>query len=224
MIPLYHKEGRALMPKRVDHAQRRREIADALLRAARSDGLHATGVREVAAEAGVSVRLVQYYFDNKAKLLLGGLQRLGERIAERISEHAAALPPTSSSRDRVETVLGALLPADELTRDLYAVHAQYAALALTDPHLAAQPYADGASNLQAEITRMVREAQQAGEIRPGRHPEHASLALVALTTGLAAGIVADHHNLSAARIALQEHLDSLFTTKGAALTSAQASA
>jgi AcrR family transcriptional regulator len=28
-------------------------------------GLHATGMREVAAEAGVSLRLVQYYFGTK---------------------------------------------------------------------------------------------------------------------------------------------------------------
>jgi AcrR family transcriptional regulator len=44
------------VPKRVDHEERRRQIADALLRAAAARGLHATGMREVAAEAGVSLR------------------------------------------------------------------------------------------------------------------------------------------------------------------------
>ena len=45
------------MPKRVDHEKRRRQTAGALLRTAATCGLHATGMREVAAEAGVSRRL-----------------------------------------------------------------------------------------------------------------------------------------------------------------------
>jgi len=48
--------------KRVDHEERWRQIADAPLRTAAARGLHATGMSEVAAEAGVSVRLVQCYF------------------------------------------------------------------------------------------------------------------------------------------------------------------
>ena len=48
------------MPKRVDHEERRQQIAEALLRTAAARGLHATGMREVGAEAGVSLRVVQY--------------------------------------------------------------------------------------------------------------------------------------------------------------------
>jgi hypothetical protein len=39
------------VPKRVDHDERRRQIADSLVRTAATRGLHATGMREVAAEA-----------------------------------------------------------------------------------------------------------------------------------------------------------------------------
>ena len=39
------------------------------MRTAAARGLHATGMREVAAEAGVSLRLVQYYFGTKEELL-----------------------------------------------------------------------------------------------------------------------------------------------------------
>lgn len=49
-------------PKRVDHEQRRRQIGEALLRVASTRGLQSATMREVAAEAGVSLRLVQYYF------------------------------------------------------------------------------------------------------------------------------------------------------------------
>ncbi len=71
------------MPKRVDHEERRRQIADALLRTAATRGLHATGMREVAAEAGVSLRLVQYYFGTKEELLLFAMQQLAAQFAER---------------------------------------------------------------------------------------------------------------------------------------------
>ena len=71
------------MPKRVDHEVRRRQIADALLRTAATRGLHATGMREVAAEAGVSLRLVQYYFGTKEELLLAAMQHLAAQFSER---------------------------------------------------------------------------------------------------------------------------------------------
>jgi AcrR family transcriptional regulator len=48
------------VPKRVDHGLRRREIADAVGRITARGGLGAATFREVAAEAGVSVRLIQY--------------------------------------------------------------------------------------------------------------------------------------------------------------------
>src|SRR5580704_12067754 len=90
MIRVYHQKilmtderygGR--VPKRVDHEARRRQIADALVRTAAARGLHATGMREVAAEAGVSLRLVQYYFGTKEELLLAAMQQLAAQFSDR---------------------------------------------------------------------------------------------------------------------------------------------
>ena len=90
MIRTYHQQDPAgnegyggRVPKRVDHEERRRQIADALLRVAATRGLHATGMREVAAEAGVSLRLVQYYFGTKEELLLAAMQHLAARFSAR---------------------------------------------------------------------------------------------------------------------------------------------
>ena len=84
------------MPKRVDHEERRRQIADALLRTAATRGLHATGMREVAAEAGVSLRLVQYYFGAREELMLAAIQRLAARF--RRTGHDADQPDQRDSR------------------------------------------------------------------------------------------------------------------------------
>jgi AcrR family transcriptional regulator len=84
------------VPKRVDHEERRRQIADALLRTAATRGLHATGMREVAAEAGVSLRLVQYYFGTKEELLLAAMQHLAVQFAERAMARINRLKETES--------------------------------------------------------------------------------------------------------------------------------
>src|SRR6476661_9337119 len=90
MVRVYHKTDPTVdqgygerVPKRVDHEERRRQIADALLRTAATRGLHATGMREVAAEAGVSLRLVQYYFGTKEELLLAAMQHLAAQFSDR---------------------------------------------------------------------------------------------------------------------------------------------
>lgn len=53
------------------------------MRTAATRGLHATGMREVAAEAGVSLRLVQYYFGTKEELLLAAMQQLAAQFSDR---------------------------------------------------------------------------------------------------------------------------------------------
>ncbi|MGE2771299.1 TetR family transcriptional regulator [Rhodococcus sp. 1.20] len=53
------------MPRLVDHEVRQREITDAVRRVIVDGGLAAVTFQSVAAEAGISVRLVQYYFGTK---------------------------------------------------------------------------------------------------------------------------------------------------------------
>src|SRR3978361_1145366 len=71
------------VPRRVDHDERRRELTAALLRIASTRGLQAVSMREVAAEAGVSLRVVQYYFADKRTLMASGLAELVARMGRR---------------------------------------------------------------------------------------------------------------------------------------------
>jgi hypothetical protein len=77
------------MPRRVDHEERRAPITAALLRIASTRGLQAVSMREVAAEAGVSLRPVQYYFTDKRPLMRPGLDELAARLDRRVKERAA---------------------------------------------------------------------------------------------------------------------------------------
>lgn len=189
------------MPKRVDHEQRRSEIAAALVRCARARGLHAVGFREVAGEAGVSVNLVQYYFPTKEQLLAGGLAHLRERMTARLRDRLAALPDPDDPAKRVRATVRELLPTDEVGADLYTVHAAYAALALTDPVLATQPHTAGPDELQPELAALLARAA------PGRDAEQTAVTLLALGTGLAAYLASGHLTREAAVAALDAHLD-----------------
>jgi AcrR family transcriptional regulator len=65
------------LPNRVDH-EKRRQIVGAPLRSAAGRGLHAAGMRDVAAKADLSLRMVQYYFGTNEELLLFAAQRIEE--------------------------------------------------------------------------------------------------------------------------------------------------
>ncbi|ONH32759.1 TetR/AcrR family transcriptional regulator [Pseudofrankia asymbiotica] len=195
------------MPKRVDHDQRRRHIADALLRVAAARGLHTAGFREVAAEAGVSVRLVQYYFETKEQLLLFGLCRVGEQFTERVLPRLAAAGLSATGRERIELVLLATLPLDAESRSLHVLYNQYFALALTDPALAAQPYASDPDTLEAWLIDQLRACQADGRLAPDQDPADEALALLALGVGLGNAILGGRRSPDDARRILARHLD-----------------
>src|ERR1700733_8504211 len=130
------------VPKRVDHEERRRQISDALLRTAATRGLHATGMREVAAEAGVSLRLVQYYFGTKEELLLAAMQHLATQFAGRAMARINRLKETDtpvSPRAVIAAILTEGLPADDERRTFTVLYTAYFALSLPDPALAIAP-------------------------------------------------------------------------------------
>ncbi|WP_182885731.1 TetR/AcrR family transcriptional regulator [Microbispora sp. H10885] len=197
------------MPKQVDHDERRRRLTEALLRIAGTRGLQAVSMREIAAEAGVSLRVVQYYFTNKQALLDSGLTELGARMDRRVRQRAAVATGELSTRGLFAAVLGAILPSDEQSRlDSLAWTAYYTA-ALTDPALAAAgltlPNA-----LEDFLTTRLTTAQQAGEITSDRDPRTEVAALLALANGLTSSVLSRQRSHEAAAAIIDYHLDHLF--------------
>lgn len=200
------------MPKRVDHDERRRQIADALLRIAGTRGLQAASMREVAAEAGVSLRLVQYYFRTKDELLLGGLARLGEQLSARVEARirAAGLPVTP--RSVLRGTLTAILPTDEESRRITRSYTAYYALALADPP-APETTAQGVRYpdlLERFLAERIRQAQRDGEIAADTDPALTAAGLLALTNGLGSSVLGGQRDGPAALQILTYHLDRLF--------------
>ncbi|MFJ5531300.1 TetR/AcrR family transcriptional regulator [Streptomyces sp. NPDC093261] len=198
------------MPKRVDHAERRSEIAEALLRVAARRGLHAVGMRDVAAEAGVSLRLVQYYFESKEKLLLHGLQHLAERFGERATALVRAAGHDPGPRAMIEAMLRAALPTDEESRTFHLVYTSYAVLSVTDQALAAQPFIKNPDAAESALVRILRQAQESGLLRPGVDVRLEAVSLLAMSAGLGIGILVGRRSPETATTVLDHHLDRIF--------------
>ena len=208
------------MPKRVDHEERRRQIADALLRAAAARGLHATGMREVAAEAGVSLRLVQYYFGTKEELLLSGMQHLAIQFGERAMTRIRRVKETggqASPRDVIAAILAEALPADEERRTFAVLNAAYFALALTDPALAIAPLVKNTNAVIDVVAAQLRAAQAAGDTPARLDPDAEALSLLAMSAGLGNSVLAGQSSLEQAQAVIDYHLDRLFPASRPAL-------
>lgn len=96
------------MPKIVDHAARREEIAEALWRVVRRDGIRAASVRTIAAEAGWSAGAVRYYFPDQDGLLSFAMDLVSRRFTERVR----AIEPKGSAMTIALRYLEEALPLD----------------------------------------------------------------------------------------------------------------
>jgi len=203
------------VPKRVDHAERRRQIADALLRTAATHGLHATGMREVAAEAGVSLRLVQYYFGTKEELLLAAMQHLAARFGERALarvrlRQAGASGEPASPRDIIEAILTEAVPADGERRTFTILYTAYLALSLTDPGMAIAPLVHNSNTVIGVVAAQLRAAQAAGGTPARLDPDLEALSLLAMSAGLGTSVLTGQSSAGQAQTVIDYHLNRLF--------------
>jgi AcrR family transcriptional regulator len=208
------------VPRRVDHDERRRQITDALLRIASTRGLQAVTMREVAAEAGISLRLVQYYATDKQTLLRGGLAELAARLDRRVKARAAARGgPPLTARAVLEVVLGAVLPDDEQGRLDSLAWTAFHAVGLTDPSLREQPVAQEGlqypNALEDWLVARMTAAQAAGGFPGDLDARTEVAALLALANGLTAGVLAGQRSAEDAVAILHAQLDRLFGTQQA---------
>lgn len=191
------------MPKLVDHEERRAHIIDALLRSAASSGLHSVTMRSVATEAGVSVRLVQYYFDTKEQLLLAAMTRLTTRMGERIQRRVRATGAGGDPRAVIEAVLLEAVPTDEESRAFHLIHTEYAVLSVTDPALGGQPFLAAPDEMEAFLADRLAAAGAAD-------PRQEAVVLLAVSAGLGLSVLLDQRTAEDATAVLRYHLGRVF--------------
>jgi AcrR family transcriptional regulator len=147
----------------VDHEARRRQITNAVCRITVKGGLSAATFREIAAEAGVSVRLVQYYFGSKDALLLATQRDVAARASSRIT---AAIAGVDNPRARLRAILRSFIPVDDDSRENMLMFVALHTASLVDPTLHRSETRDVPDALHHLVERLITEAGAAPGVRP----------------------------------------------------------
>jgi AcrR family transcriptional regulator len=193
------------VPKIVDHEQRRRELAEAVWRVIRRNGVDGASVRTVAHEAGWSAGALRHYFKTQSELLDFAIELAAEQIRDRVG----ALELADDPRRAAEQLLSELLPLDDERRAENEVWLAFTARALIDPQLRVR-HAEIDDALRAASLRAV---EMLG-LPAGRERALEAERLHALLDGLALHGAMRPERLPARRIVgvLRRHLDELEET------------
>jgi TetR/AcrR family transcriptional repressor of bet genes len=99
------------MPKIVDHARRRDEIALVACRVVAEYGFEQASMVRIAREAGYTTGMLAHYFDTKHDIIVAALRLILRRIDERLTR-----PRAASDRPDLLALLTEALPLDEQRR------------------------------------------------------------------------------------------------------------
>jgi AcrR family transcriptional regulator len=166
------------MPKEVDHDERREELLEAVWRVIARDGMEGTTIRGIAKETGWSTGVLAHYFTDKDDIIGSALRLAYERIVTRWDEK---LQGVSGPRALYELVLDNL-PLDAERELETKLLMNYWSLAIRGSDLTPRPQHRGPLLIDL-LTRLVREGQEAGEIRSDEAPEDIAERLLGLIDG-----------------------------------------
>jgi AcrR family transcriptional regulator len=197
------------MPKIVDHAARREELAEALWRVVRRDGIRAASVRTIAAEAGWSAGALRYYFPDQDGLLSFAMDLVSRRVTERI----AAIDAKGSAPTIVLRYLEEVLPLDAERRAEFDIWLAFMAQAQAESdggalHEHVDTVHDG---LRGLCESLVRSLADSGALKEGLDVRREVERLHALLDGLAmhAAIQPERTTPTRIRQLMRHHVETL---------------
>lgn len=174
------------MPKLVDHETRRREVADAVIRLVRRDGVEAVTIRHVAAESGWAPGVLAHYFADKDALLLAAFRRVADTVMDRTARQRVGGPPRSLLRWFCRNTL----PLDDGRRAELRVWFAFLGHALARPALA-DAQREVYSQWRTVLACILRQAADRGELAADCDVDAEAAALAAFIDGLALQAVFD---------------------------------
>ncbi|GLV84425.1 hypothetical protein Slala03_41140 [Streptomyces lavendulae subsp. lavendulae] len=197
------------MPRQVDHADRRRIVAEAVCELADEHGLEGVTLRDVAARARVSMGAVQRCFRTKEEMLVFALGHIGERIGGRVRARLVRSPAQSAA-----TALGHAATEVALLREEHRAEARvwlaFVAQAAVSEALAGTLKASYTA-LEDSFAGLVAEALEDLARTVPVDPRREARTLLALADGLTAHVLIGHLTPRAAQDVLDAHLTALFT-------------
>lgn len=206
------------MPKIVDHATRRDEVAAAVLSVIGRVGFEGATLREVAREAGCTTGALSHYFRDKRHLLMFAFELAVQRATERIYRRTEGLLGLAAAR----VALLEVLPIDAERRLVSAIWLSFDARAVTQAEMAID-HRERYRGWREGLIPLLRQAGDAGEIDAGLDLELQAENLTALVLGLATQALIDPDRFPAERQAamVDEALAGLAAPRGGRREAAQ---
>ncbi len=128
--------------------QRRQEIIGAAVSHLIGHGLQKSGLRAIAKSAGMSDRMIMYYFETKDDLVAAALTTIGETLALGME---SAVPQNNLTARQVLDALATNLKSDEV-QAIMRLWFEIIGLAMRDQ----QPYSDTAALLLSRSEESIR--------------------------------------------------------------------
>ncbi|HEX4678154.1 MAG TPA: TetR family transcriptional regulator C-terminal domain-containing protein [Gaiellaceae bacterium] len=172
--------------------ERRAELLEAAVRALRRLGFERMRLRDVAEEAGVSIGLLQHYFETREQL---GREAFAAACGERAHRFAESAEPGGSAWDRIRQMLSFAFDHVGL-RDRAATWLDLCAAASRDPRL--QREALRVQDVwRAPLVAAIAEGVASGELNPRIDGQAAVDMLLALVDGMELAATIGDPSLSA---------------------------
>jgi AcrR family transcriptional regulator len=182
------------MPKDVDHDARREELLEAVWRVIARDGMERATIRTIAKETGWSSGVLAHYFTDKDEILGSAIRLMYERIAVRWNEKLEGLTGVAALH---ELVLDNLPLDDERELETRFLM-NYWSRAIRDGDGVPRPERRGPQLIDL-LSDLVREGQDAGDVRDDESPEDIAERLLALIDGFSLHTLLDPQRLSRER-------------------------
>ena len=165
----------------------------------------------------MSLRLVQYYFGTKEKLLLAAMQHLAAQFGERARARIKRIKETENPvnpGDIIAAILTEALPADDERRTFTVLYTAYFALSLTEPALAIAPLVRNSNAVINVVAAQLRAAQAAGDAPAHLDPDLEAVSLLAMSAGLGTSVLGGQSSVEQAQAVIDYHLYRWFPRPG----------
>jgi AcrR family transcriptional regulator len=167
--------------KKVDHDQRRVEVAMAAAKIIAERGLEALTTRKLASAMGYSIGVLSHYFANKDEIVIAAMNWADARIEQRFLR---LLEQSPMKLEQYQVFIMDSFPLDDQSELEWRVRLNLAAYSLTHPVL--KQSQDQLRELREQrLLAMMKDLQQTGTVRGDIKPEIIVQNAIDLVTGTA---------------------------------------
>ncbi len=181
------------MPRVGVEGLRRAQVIQAVRKCVTENGIQGATVRAVAAKAGVSTGILNYYFESREQLIEETLHDACERVLDRISE--LSIRP-ESPLSKLHILVNSALPVGQDEREGNAFWVHYWAEAMNSTRLR-QAHAEHYARWWASIEDAIREGQKLGVFRREVDARAVTRTVTALIDGLTVHTMLDERTTPA---------------------------